>query len=198
MSIISRITTWVTNQVLTSSALNGEFNNIVNTLNNLDAGTTPWDNVILASPSTNANSAATYSQVPLYSDWATYTPTITGCGTVSGVSFFWKQIDHTIYVRGIFTTGNVTGVAITCSLPNSTTINNTHTFNLMPLGIGVEIILNAGPTNNLYLQVFSDHSSTTTVFFSRQMGSSILNKMLGTDLADAAGDVVIADFSYPI
>jgi hypothetical protein len=34
VSFISRITTWVTGQSLTSSALNGEFNNVVNVLNN--------------------------------------------------------------------------------------------------------------------------------------------------------------------
>lgn len=33
MSFISRITTWATDQLLTSSNLNGEFNNIINTLN---------------------------------------------------------------------------------------------------------------------------------------------------------------------
>lgn len=33
MSIISRVTTWSDNQVLTASALNGEFNNIVNDYN---------------------------------------------------------------------------------------------------------------------------------------------------------------------
>jgi hypothetical protein len=65
MAIISRITTWAVNQILTSSALNGEFNNVVNTLNNLDAGTTSWDNVVLVAPSTTALSAATYSQIKL-------------------------------------------------------------------------------------------------------------------------------------
>ena len=44
MSIINRITTW-TSQILTSSSLNGEFNNVVNTLNNLDGATTAWTNV---------------------------------------------------------------------------------------------------------------------------------------------------------
>lgn len=45
MSLISRVTTWVTNQILTSSALNAEFNNITNLINNLDAATTTWTNV---------------------------------------------------------------------------------------------------------------------------------------------------------
>ena len=44
MSVINRVTTWAS-QILTSSSLNGEFNNVVNTLNNLDSATSSWTNV---------------------------------------------------------------------------------------------------------------------------------------------------------
>lgn len=55
MSLISRVTTWVTNQILTSSALNAEFNNVTNLLNNLDAATTSWTNVKTGSLSMTGN-----------------------------------------------------------------------------------------------------------------------------------------------
>lgn len=45
MSIISRLTTWTIGQVLKAADLNGEFSNITNLLNNLDAGTTSWTTV---------------------------------------------------------------------------------------------------------------------------------------------------------
>lgn len=45
MSIINRITTWAAGQVLKSADLNGEFNNVINLFNNLDATTTTWTNV---------------------------------------------------------------------------------------------------------------------------------------------------------
>lgn len=45
MSIISRLTTWTIGQVLKAADLNGEFNNITNLFNNLDAATTSWTNV---------------------------------------------------------------------------------------------------------------------------------------------------------
>lgn len=48
MSIISRLTTWSIGQVLKAADLNGEFNNITNLLNNLDAATTTWTNVKVA------------------------------------------------------------------------------------------------------------------------------------------------------
>ena len=52
MATISRITTWSSLQVLTASALNGEFNNIVNTWNNHNSGSSLWGNVY----ATNATS----------------------------------------------------------------------------------------------------------------------------------------------
>lgn len=45
MAIIQRITTWAALQLLKSADLNGEFNNIVNLINNVDSATTTWDNV---------------------------------------------------------------------------------------------------------------------------------------------------------
>lgn len=47
MSQIARITTWSSGQTLTASALNGEFNNIVNAWNNQDNGTSTWTKVIV-------------------------------------------------------------------------------------------------------------------------------------------------------
>jgi hypothetical protein len=45
MSIINRITTWTVGQLVTSAALNGEFNNMINFLNAVDGASTAWDNV---------------------------------------------------------------------------------------------------------------------------------------------------------
>lgn len=44
MSLISRIKTWGT-EILKSADLNSEFNNVVNTINNLDGATAAWTNV---------------------------------------------------------------------------------------------------------------------------------------------------------
>lgn len=74
-----------------------------------------------------ATDAAAFGQIVTssitYTTWASYTPSIAGCGTVSAVSFFWKQIGDTIFVKGFWTTGAVSGSGVTISLPNSTVIN---------------------------------------------------------------------------
>jgi hypothetical protein len=46
MSTISRGTSWSSGQTLTAAALNSEFNNLINYLNNSDSGATTWANVI--------------------------------------------------------------------------------------------------------------------------------------------------------
>lgn len=57
MSLIARVTTWVSGQILTAAALNGEFNNIVNAINSLDAASTPWSNVKTATLTVTGNSS---------------------------------------------------------------------------------------------------------------------------------------------
>lgn len=42
--------------------------------------------------------------------WVAYTPTFTGFGTVSGVSFFSRRIGDTLYIMGKFTSGTSTAV----------------------------------------------------------------------------------------
>jgi hypothetical protein len=55
MSQISRITTWVSNQVLTAAALNAEFNNLINSWNNQDSGSSSWS-ILKASGATTLSS----------------------------------------------------------------------------------------------------------------------------------------------
>ena len=54
-------------------------------------------------------------------NWAAYTPIITGTGTATGVDFRWKQIGDTVYVSGIWISGTPSGT-FSISLPNSFTI----------------------------------------------------------------------------
>jgi hypothetical protein len=102
MSIISRITTWAVNQILTSTNLNGEFNNIINTMNNLDSGSTAWDNintnVLTVNTTATVPNGSTSNNAMAYGQYfyggqkavqATYsTPTSTGSGSyqVTGLS----------------------------------------------------------------------------------------------------------------
>jgi hypothetical protein len=50
-------------------------------------------------------------------NWNSYTPSITGCGTCSNVSFRYRRVGSSIEVSGTFTTGTVQGSAGGISLP---------------------------------------------------------------------------------
>lgn len=60
-----------------------------------------------------------------FTDWAAYTPTFNGLGTVSDVSFFWRRNGSDMEIKGSATAGTVTASALYFSLPNSLNINTT-------------------------------------------------------------------------
>lgn len=55
-------------------------------------------------------------------DWAAYTPTTQGLGTITSVSMEWRRKGQDILIRGGFTTGTVSASEMQVGLPNSYTI----------------------------------------------------------------------------
>lgn len=82
MSLISRITTWTAGQILKAADLNGEFNNIVNLINNLDNASTTWTNV----------KATTITPVTNNIAMGGLKLTGLGAGTVAGDSVRFEQV----------------------------------------------------------------------------------------------------------
>lgn len=58
-------------------------------------------------------------------NWASYTPTFTGFGTVSTQSFFWKREGSDVLIRGKFTAGTTTATEARVSLPTGLTTAST-------------------------------------------------------------------------
>jgi hypothetical protein len=56
--------------------------------------------------------------------WTTYTPTTTGLGTVSAVSFFYKRSRDMVHVKGRLNSGTPTAATVVVSLPGSSTLNS--------------------------------------------------------------------------
>jgi hypothetical protein len=61
--------------------------------------------------------------VNIIGPWTPYTPVFTGMGTVTLNSFLYRQVGDSIEVQGTVTTGTVTAVHGSMTLPNSYTIN---------------------------------------------------------------------------
>lgn len=65
------------------------------------------------------------------SEWANYTPTFTGFGTATNISFQWRRVGSNAQIRGYWTCGTSTAVEARATLPNSLISNS----NLPTLGI---------------------------------------------------------------
>lgn len=69
--------------------------------------------------------AGQITQGAAVSEWQSYTPTLTGLGTTTGVEFFWKRDGSDMLVTGKFTTGTPTAVKVSIPLPSGYTIDTT-------------------------------------------------------------------------
>lgn len=153
----------------------------------------------------SAADAAAFGQLIVFTDWASYTPTFVGLGTVSNTSVFWRQLGNTVFVRGYTKCGTVTASAVTLTLPNSTVINTSHLSGSSTaiLGFGYQLFSGAGPTKLSAgiaagpLVVFSDGSDTSHTFVAMQDTSSVFNKDTGSAMF-LTNDGFAFEFSYSI
>ncbi len=140
---------------------------------------------------------------PVSTDWASYSPTIGGCGTVTSNTAYWKQTGKHIFVKGYFITGTVAGSTFTISLPNSTVIATAHTVANEILGHGIQQTSSGTPrllnfAAPDYMVLFTDGSTNTTVFGSIQTVSNGFVKNQGGSMFGGSGWSLSYIFDYPI
>jgi hypothetical protein len=88
MSLFNRLTTWTALQLLKSADLNGEFNNLVNGLNNLDGASTSWTNVKTATlNTTGTGTIATLTATTFQKGGNTFPPILQVVQATSTTSF---------------------------------------------------------------------------------------------------------------
>lgn len=204
MSAVARAYTFTDGTDAYGSQVESELNTIFNAWNNHDAGTSSW--TLVKAVTVNATSALQLNGLAfVFTDWAAYTPTFVGLGTVSNTAVYWRQVGSTIFVRGYTKCGVVSAAPCTITLPNSTVINTSHIpgSSAAQLGIGYQLFSAAGPTNLSAglaagpLMLFSDGSDTTHVFVTMRDASSVFNKDNGNTIL-LANDGFSFEFSYPI
>lgn len=101
------------------------------------------------------------------SDWTDYTPTFTGFGTPSGVTFSWRRVGKEMEVRGIFTSGTPTAVTAYVDLPSgyyidSSVLPSVGTSNGLQVGNGASAVSSTGGNDVSILY----NGTTTGVGFS--------------------------------
>lgn len=142
--------------------------------------------------SDNGNYAAT--------DWAAYTPTITGAGTPTSVSFKQRRNGDTLEVKGTFVTGTVSAVLATVTLPTGLTIDTAKTtLQNISSTYGPNVGDWVGATaNNLGMVTTATGTSTSLVYFSAQIGNANMGIPGNGNTIWGTAQVVAFKFSVPI
>lgn len=124
------------------------------------------------------------AQVPIITEWQSYTPTVVGLGTgTATVGVSWRRVGSDIEIKGQLTmTSSGSGTAqVQIGLPSGLSF---ATINGDTMGVGWEY----GPFATLYLR-----ASGTFMFFARQSdGNNFQGQYLGN------GDIISFEGSYPI
>jgi hypothetical protein len=158
MSLFNRITTWSSLQLLKSADLNGEFNNLVNGLNNLDGGTTTWTNVKVTTLTSGVPNLAVFN----------------AAGYVLGSVVQTVQFQDTAASNG---TG--TAYASTTTTASITPKATTHKIKVSVIGT---IQSDAWSTNPVYATLFRAATDLSTAdsfgFINGQSGTAIANLIL--------------------
>lgn len=133
-------------------------------------------------------------------DWVAFTPTITGFGTPTGVSFVSRRIGDSLFVRGEFVSGTSTAVSAQIS------------FGFAGGNSNVTMDATKTPTNSVLGKGMTSVAGTTTYFGSLSVianaGSAVLLGIRTSTTADSAaataniiaanGNFVSVEFSVPI
>jgi len=114
-----------------------------------------------------------------------YTPTITGFGTPSSVTFVWSRCDEFIEVHGIFNAGTSTSTAASISLPSGLNIDTTNISTTYMIGDAGRDVVSA--TTNDYSVMASTATSVSNVYFGRRNNGSS-----GTPITVANGNDLIS------
>ena len=109
-------------------------------------------------------------------DWATYTPTYTGYGTISAGEAYWRRVGDSIQLRGRFTAGTTTAVSAAISLPSGFVISPTSLVTQSEFGTYVN---NSSTANFAILAA----PSGTAINFGSVSGGSGLSAAVGTTMA---------------
>lgn len=137
---------------------------------------------------------------PLVTQWTNYTPTITGAGTPTSVSFKQRRNGDTLEVKGTFVTGTVSAVLATVTLPTGLTIDTTKTtLQNISSTYGPNVGDWVGATaNNLGMVTTATGTSTSLVYFSAQIGNANMGIPANGNTVWGTAQTVTFKFSVPI
>lgn len=142
----------------------------------------------------------------LVTDWQSYTPTFAGFGTVSSISFKYRQVGDSYEVKGTFEAGTPTATAASITLPGGASIDSNKMSSWPNEILGQYNTTNAGAsgiwTNGVGGVVGWQSSDSTKIFFGYQNtsdASSTVSSMgvAGSTIVNAGANVFVS-FRVPV
>ena len=124
-------------------------------------------------------------------DWVSYTPTFTGFGTPSNVSYRWRRVGANLEVEGHMTLGTTTSVTAQVSLPSGLTIDSSVS-NGETVGIGGQ-----NTANNRAFFVMATGGNTFVTFAIISSTTTSTTSVLGTAMG-ATGEYQTYKWEVPI
>lgn len=124
-------------------------------------------------------------------DWISYTPTMTGLGTVTITDSFYKRVGDSVYIKGRFSLGTTTGVTAGIGLPSGVSVDTTK--------MTIQSVIEGSFTNNSLATMFLPlaNGGDTSVGFSNA-ASSGLTKLVGTSVGSSGNTVGYSVGPIPI
>lgn len=133
---------------------------------------------------------STSVEVPADTEWESYTPTFQGLGTVTDISYEWRQVGEDIEIRGKHTTGTNTAVEARIGLPSGFTSSGTDKIPSIKLA-GVLVYANNGASSGY---VLIEPSATYMTLSYQSSGSAGLVKQLGSGFTNGQTQSIFAKF----
>lgn len=134
--------------------------------------------------------------------WTAYTPDLAGFGTETNVAFIWRRQGANMEINGSFTTGTPSGEH-QMPIPTGPLIDIASMTHSGVVGFGVSVKAAGGGNAGTYTtgrvaDVWSDGSSTTTLYFVNDGDSATFDKATGAGWVDASTSVKIQVYGLPI
>lgn len=144
----------------------------------------------------------TVQKGPAMSDWVAYTPTITGFGTVSANTGFYRRIGDSIEVSGSLVVGTPTAVVAQIALPSGLVIDTAKMAAAQTNSLGIAVRTAgsgtlAGSGNGPFVVTDYIGTSTTSVVIATGTGATAYTLAVGNVIA-GSGNVITYNFRVSI
>ncbi len=154
-------------------------------------------------PVAGLSAASSIVVEPPLSNWTPYTPTVTGYGTVTGMSAFYRRVGDELQVSGSYVNGTPSGVLASLTLPTGIAIDtNKLTINNSTAAAGDQrgnFWASGTSSSNAWGNVVSAPATSTSLvyFTANPNGTASLTPANGNAIANS-GNTTTFNFKIPV